>query len=92
MVSNRKLPLIFWNVFWRLQWFLDREPQSEGRKETIQRAEQFVAMLIEKDRDCMIISHGFFMHTLIRIMKKHAFKVDHISVTYSNGEYILAKR
>ena len=76
----------------KFPYVLDRKPQSEGRMETIQRAEQFVAMLIEKDRDCMIISHGFFMHTLICVMKKHAFKVDHISVTYSNGEYILAER
>lgn len=38
------------------------------------------------------VSHGFFMHILINIMKKHAFKIDGARVTYSNGEYILAER
>jgi hypothetical protein len=40
VVSNIKLPLTFWNVSGRLQWFLNIRLQKESRKETVYRAEQ----------------------------------------------------
>lgn len=92
VTSNKKLPLIFWNVLGRLQWFLNVHSQKECRKETIYRAEQFIEMIIEKENDCVIVTHGFFMHTLLSQMKKQAFQISHTRLRYSNGEYVIAER
>ena len=42
--------------------------------------------------DCAIVTHGFFMHTLIGIMKNVGFKADKERVNYRNGEVILLTR
>ena len=66
--SNKKLPLLFWDVSARLQWFFNiRE-------------------------DCIIVTHGFFMHTLLSQMKKQAFKISHTRLSYANGECVIAER
>ena len=49
-------------------------------------------MIIERNEDCAIVTHGFFMHTLIRIMKNAGFKADKERVNYRNGEVILLTR
>ncbi len=90
--SNKKLPLIFWNVSGRLQWLFNIRPQQECRKETIYRAKQFVELIVKKEKDCIVVSHGFFMHTLLSQMKKDAFQISHTRFSYSNGEYVIAKR
>jgi broad specificity phosphatase PhoE len=92
IVSNIKLPLIFWNVSGRLQWFLNIRSQKESRKETVYRAEQFIRMIVEKENDCIIVTHGFFMHTLLSQMKKQGFHIGHTRLIYSNGECIIAER
>lgn len=92
VISNKKLPLIFWNISARLQWFFNIHSQKECREETVYRAEQFIEMIAEKKNDCIIITHGFFMHTLLSQMKKHAFKISHTRLSYSNGEFVIAER
>lgn len=92
ITSRKKLPLIFWNVSGRLQWFFNISLQKECRKQTIRRAEQFVEMIIRKDNNCIIITHGFFMHTLLSEMKKKSFKISHARFSYSNGEWVVAQR
>jgi len=47
IISNKKLPLIFWNISARLQWFFNIYTQKECRKETVYRAEQFINMIAE---------------------------------------------
>lgn len=71
--SDKKLPLIFWNVSGRLQWFFNIRLQKECRKETVHRARLFVEMIAEKKETCIVVTHGFFMHTLLTQMKKQAF-------------------
>lgn len=90
--SNIKLPLMFWNVSGRLQWFFNIRSQKEIRKDTVYRAEQLIEMITEKEKNCMIVTHGFFMHTLLRQMKKHTFQISHTRLRYSNGEYVIAER
>lgn len=87
-----QLPLWFWNTLGRLQWVCNSKRQPETRRQTIDRAEQFVQELISKDEDCMIVTHGFFMHSLISVMKKHGFKANDIRVHYQNGEAILLEK
>ena len=92
IVSNIKLPLMFWNFSGRLQWLFNSHLQKEGRRQTIYRAKQFIEMMMGKDKDCIIVTHGFFMHTLISAMKKNAFKISRTRLSYSNGEYIIAEK
>ena len=91
VTTNKKLPLIFWNVSGRLQWFFNIYSQKECKKETIYRAEQFIEMILRKNNNCIIVTHGFFMHTLLSQMKKQAFQISHTRLSYSNGECVIAE-
>ena len=92
VVSKVKLPLLFWNISARIQWLFNSQRQQECRKDTVYRAEQFVNMLLQNEEDCTVITHGFFMQTLIACLKKKGFCIGHTKLKYSNGEYIIAKR
>ncbi|MDE7224883.1 MAG: histidine phosphatase [Acetatifactor sp.] len=92
IASKVKLPLLFWNISGRLQWLLNNHRQQECRKGTIHRAEQFVQMLLHDEANCIVITHGFFMHIVIDILKKNGFCISHTKLQYSNGEYITAER
>lgn len=89
---NKKMPLIFWNVSGRLQWFFNSRSQKECRRETAYRAGQFVDMIAEKKKDCIIITHGFFMHTLLNQLKKQEFQINHTRLSYANGECVVVER
>ena len=72
--THIKMPLFFWNITGRLQWWFNSSKQNEGRKETNLRAGKFVDMLIEKNENCIVVTHGFFMHSLVAVMKKKISK------------------
>ena len=38
------------------------------------------------------LCNGFFMITLLRVMKKHGFQPDHTRLEYSNGECVVCRR
>ncbi len=90
--TKKKFPLWFWNVNGRLQWFMNNRRQTEGRDQTRERARQFVTMMSNSNTDCAVITHGFFMHTLLSEMKKAGFRTDRSSVGYKNGEYVIAEK
>ena len=92
VASNKKLPLIFWIISGRLQWLFNIHSLNECRKESVCRAKQFIKMIIEKGDDCIIVTHGFFMHTLLSQMKKQSFQISHTRLSYSNGEFVIAER
>lgn len=92
VATKVKLPLLYWNLSGRLQWLFQNARQQECRKDTFSRAERFVKMLLRKEEDCIVITHGFFMHTLITVLKKNGFYISRIKLKYANGEYITAKR
>ena len=39
-----------------------------------------------------VITHGFFMHTLLHEMKKAGFKTNKSSIKYKNEDFIVAER
>ena len=90
--SPKRFPLWFWNASARLQWFCNSRRQSETRRDTRVRAEDFVRQLIAADKDCILVTHGFFMHTLIAVMKQHGFTADNTHLNYKNGEAIKLTR
>lgn len=89
--SGIKLPLVFWNVSGRLQWYFNNPRQQEGRLQTGKRAMQFVNKLKEKNEDCVVVTHGFFMHTLVAELKREGFVVDNKSLKYDNGQCVIAR-
>ncbi len=57
----------------------------------MERARKFVAMISEENTDCAVVTHGFFMHTLLREIKKAGYRTDKSSAAYKNGEYVIAE-
>lgn len=90
--TKKKMPLWVWNVSGRLQWFLNSSRQAERKSETRKRARRFIRTLIKENVDCAIVTHGFFMHTLIKEMKKCGFKVDNNHSKFKNGECVIATK
>ena len=90
--TKGKMPVWFWNISGRLQWFVNSKRQPEGRKQTIKRARRYVEMICKDNADCALVTHGFFMHTLIKEIKKMGFKTNSRSVKYKNGECVIAEK
>lgn len=75
MDSRFKLPTWLWNLAGRLQWLFNSSRQLETKKETIKRADLLILLLEERQEDCVLVTHGFFMRTLIGEFKKKGYKV-----------------
>ena len=73
--TQKNLPLWLWNILGRLQWFAGNARQLEKRKETILRANKVVDILEQENSDCVLITHGFFMKTLVKVLKKRGYKL-----------------
>ena len=71
-----KLPLWIWNVMGRVQWKLCIRKQQESFEQTRQRALEVIKYLESKDEDCILVTHGFFMRTLIKELKKKNYKIE----------------
>ena len=73
--TEKMYPLWIWNFLGRLQWFLQNERQDEVRRKTQVRAKEMVDLLEKKNEDCYIVSHGFYMRTLVKELKKQGYKI-----------------
>jgi broad specificity phosphatase PhoE len=76
--TNKKLPYWFWAVGGRFAWYFNHKSQVENKNITIDKAEKFVEMLLaEAKRDdkenILIVTHGFFMYSLQKELKKRGF-------------------
>ena len=66
--------------------------QVEGRNKTKERARRFIATVSQENMNCAVITHGFYMHTLLDEMKKAGFRTNRSLVGYNNGEYVIAEK
>ncbi len=66
-------PIWIWNVLGRMQWLFHNKHQLEIRKDTIKRAASMVSIVEEKNVDCILVTHGFFMRTLIKEFKRRGY-------------------
>ena len=85
------LPAWFWFCTGIFQWFVNDSRQPETRCMTSQRARKFVRRLLKRDCDAVVVTHGFFMHTLLSEMEKFGFKVSGKHIMYRNGEAVVAE-
>jgi hypothetical protein len=90
--SKIRFPLWFWNFTGRLQWFLNITRQIEGRFNTRERAKSFVNMLCKDGENAIVVTHGFFMYTLLNVFKEAGFRYDKSYVYYKNGSYAVVEK
>ena len=90
--TQMNMPLWFWNLTGRLQWLISCRRQAETRRQTKKRAEEFVELIRNDDVDIAVVTHGFYMHTLLQEMKKAGFKMTGASAKFKNGEYVIAEK
>ncbi len=82
-----------WVARSRIQWYLNNRRQPEIKKETIERAEKIVDILEQEGRDCVLISHEFFLYTLKGVLEKRGFLIERSSTgRIKNWERIRASR
>ena len=87
-----ELPLWFWNVTGRIQWLFNISRQGESQKETIARARKFGELLNTEECDSAVVTHGFYMHILVKEMQKVGFRISKSVRNYKNGDYVVAEK
>jgi len=91
-VKNTKLmlPSFLWSISSRIAWKLNHVSQLETSDHTRKRAKEFLNKLdLKGDENILIVSHGFFLITLINELKLLGFK-GNIPKNMKNGYlYIL---
>ena len=88
--TKKEKSLHYWDVMGRLQWSVNHPRQPEGRRRTRKRARRFVEMICQEGVDCAVVTHGFYMQTLLREMQKAGFAMDKPRKNYKNGECVTA--
>ena len=94
--SNLKLPYWFWAVSGRLAWFFNHKSQEENKNITRDKARKFVDEL-ENDakregfENILIVTHGFFMFSLQKELKKRGF-IGKLITSPKNGNLYLYKK
>ena len=90
--SKVLLPLWIWNIVGRIQWMFGSDRQDEVRTDTKRRADMLIAELIHKNSDCILISHGFFMKTLVQELRKQDFVINKGKLRFKNLEKVIAEK
>ncbi len=92
MDTTKRIPLWIWNILGRLQWYIGSNRQLEKRTDTIQRANIVIDLCESKKEDCILITHGFFMKTLIGVLKKRGYVlIGNNQLEIKNLQMILAE-
>ena len=90
--SKLLLPLWIWNILGRIQWLLGNDRQDEVRADTKRRADRLIEELIQRDNDCILITHGFFMKTLVQRIRKQDFVISNRKLRFKNLEKVIAEK
>lgn len=78
------LPIAMWNVLGRIQWYINSKKQLETRNQTYERARKAIDFLEEKNEDCFIVCHGFYMRVLLNELKLRGYTGDYLKNGISN--------
>jgi broad specificity phosphatase PhoE len=68
------LPRIVWELAGRLQWLLGGQGQPESVAGSVRRIRPALDRLIERNEDCVIISHGWVLMVAIRRLAALGFR------------------
>lgn len=75
MDAKKRLPLWIWNVLGRVQWYIGSKRQPEKREDTIRRANKVIDLCEGEEGNCTLVTHGFFMHTLNKVLKNRGYSL-----------------
>ena len=94
--SNFKLPYWFWAVSGRLAWYFNHKSQEENKTITREKARKFVDELQDNAKredleNILVVTHGFFMYSLQKELKKRGF-VGKLITSPKNGVLYLYKK
>ena len=94
--SDFKLPYWFWAVSGRIAWYFNCKSQEEIKIITEDKARKFVDLLLDEAKTegteiVLIVTHGFFMYSLQRELKKRGF-IGKFIYSPKNGVLCLHKR
>ncbi|HEX9027003.1 MAG TPA: histidine phosphatase family protein [Clostridium sp.] len=94
--SNFKLPYWFWAVSGRLAWYFNHKSQEENKILTKDKARKFVETLLDEAKmegteNILIVTHGFFMYSLQKELKKRGF-IGKLITSPKNGVLYLYKK
>lgn len=87
MQTSLLLPKWLWLFIARIQWYFNAS-KGENRIDTIQRIEQFFNEC-NLNQDILIISHGFVMKIILKVLKKHGFDGDKTFIPRNGKMYRL---
>lgn len=91
--TEKKISKGMWTARSRIQWFFNNHRQPETKTETKVRAEKLVDILEADGRDCVLISHEFFLYTLKGALEKRGFLIERSSTgRIKNWERIRASK
>ena len=90
--TQLKIPAFLWSISSRIAWKLNHVSQLETSNDTRRRVKGFLSKLdLKGDENILIVSHGFFLMTLVNELKLLGFK-GYIPRNMKNGHlYILEK-
>ncbi|WP_244832903.1 histidine phosphatase family protein [Clostridium sp. BJN0001] len=88
-----RIPYHFHSVLSRASWYLNGKSQTETKATTKKKANEFIDILLENNKkdhldNILVVTHGFFMFTLQRELKKRGFK-GKITIAPKNGTLYL---
>lgn len=86
-----RIPSFIWSISSRVAWKLNHGSQLETASYTRKRAKEFLSKLdLNSDQNILIVSHGFFLITLIDELRLLGFKGD-IPKKMKNGYLYILK-
>jgi broad specificity phosphatase PhoE len=88
METDWALPISVWDRMSLIQWRLGGRRQLETRRETIERANEFVRLVEAEEEDCIVVSHCLFLRELSGVMRKRGFRGQYLKELLKNGEMI----
>lgn len=90
--TEKKYRFRTWKIAGRLQWLLGCRRQPETRRDTVKRADRVIDICEEHEQGCILVTHRFFMLTLISRLKKRGYTVSGDSLRIKNLQEITAVR
>ena len=91
--TNLKLPHRFWCLVARMAWSFHHKSQSETKKDTQKRINEFLNNLDkESDSNILIVCHGFFIKMLEKEIKRRGFRGRNILIFPKNGTLYVYKK
>lgn len=93
-MMNTKIPLpyYFWAILSRIAWIRNHASQPEMRRETLERINSILDVILEeKDKDIIIVSHAGTLYEIQRILVKKGFRGDRF-LKAKNGKLYVFER